>query len=186
MARGAGTIKKRGRIWWVQICVDGKVIRQSSHSENYETAKRLRDKLLGQRARGELGGYNAQLRVDALLDHFLKCLAVRVRPSTLKIQKLVVDANLRPYFGKTRGDKITTETLLAYRDHRSRQGAKPSTVNRELSLLRSCLRTAAQATPPLIPPTAIPRFPITNEDALPGRTLLTTNLLQGSLGCSRT
>lgn len=88
---------KRGRIWWVQVCVDGKIIRQSSGSDKYEVAKRLRDKLLGQRARGELGGINARLTVDALLDHFVKCLAIRVRPSTLKIQQLVIDANLRPF-----------------------------------------------------------------------------------------
>ena len=165
MARGGGSITKRGRIWWVQVCVDGRVIRRSSKSEKYDDAKRLRDKLLGQRARGELGGHNARLTVGGLLDHFLKSLAVRVRPGTLKIQTLVIEANLRPYFGGLKADKLTTETLLAYRDHRARQGAKPSTANRELSLLRNCIRTAAHSTPPLFPVAAIPRFPIMNEDS---------------------
>lgn len=164
MARGTGTIRKRGRIWWVQISVDGKVIRQSSHSELYKDAIRLRDKLLGQKARGELGGRSARLTIDGLLDHFLKSLRVRVRPSTLKIQKLVVDANLRPYFGKMKAEKINTERLLAYREQRAKEGVKASTINRELSLLRNCLRTAAHATPPLLPVGSIPRFPITNED----------------------
>jgi integrase len=162
--RGAGTIAKRGKIWWVQICVDGLVIRQSSKSEKYADAKRLRDKLLGQRERGELGGHNARLSVDGLLNHFVKALAVRVRPDTLKIQSLVIDANLRPFFGNMKGDKITTDILLKYRQHRADEGRSPSTANRELSLLRNCLRTAAHSTPPLLPLTAIPRFPITNED----------------------
>jgi integrase len=165
MARGTGSIFKRGKIWWTQVCVDGRVIRQSSKSEKYEVAKRMRDKLLGQRARGELGGHDARLTVNGLLDHFVKCLTVRVRPETLKIQKLVVDANIRPYFGALKGEKVTTETLLGYRKYRTDQGAKASTVNRELSLLRNCLRTAARATPPLLSLTAIPRFPITNEDS---------------------
>ena len=94
----------------------------------------------------------------------MKALAIRVRPDTLKIQTLVVDANLRPFFGKMKGDKLTTDILLAYRKHRADQGRSPSTANRELSLLRNCLRTAAHATPPLLPESAIPRFPITNED----------------------
>jgi integrase len=165
MSSGGGSIFRRGKIWWVQICVDGRVIRQSSHAEKYEVAKRLRDRLLGQKARGELGGHNARLTVGFLLDHFLKCLAVRVRPATLNIQSLVLEANLRPFFGRLKADKITTEKLLVYRRHRADQGAKPSTANRELSLLRNCLRTAANSTPPLIPITSIPRFPITNEDS---------------------
>jgi hypothetical protein len=63
--------------------VDGRIIRQSSKSEKYEVAKKLRDKLLGQRARGELGGRNAKLTIDLILDHFLKALAFRVRKETL-------------------------------------------------------------------------------------------------------
>ena len=162
--RGAGTIYQRGKTWWVQISVDGQVVRESSHSEKYADAKKLRDKMLGQRARGELGGRNARRTVDGLLDHFVKALAVRVRPKTLEIQTLVIDANLRPFFGRMQGAKVTTDSLLAYREHRAAQGRSPSTANRELSLLRNCLRTAAHSTPPLIPITAVPRFPITNED----------------------
>jgi len=140
------------------------VIRQSSKSEDYEVAKRLRDKLIGQRARGELGGHNAKLTVGGLLDHLIRNLAVRVRPSTRQNQELVINAHLGRYFGKMKGEKISTEHLLAYCKHRTGEGAKDSTVNRELALLRMCLRTAAQATPPLIPSTCIPRFPMTNED----------------------
>ena len=142
--RGAGTIARREKIWWVQICVEGLVIRQSSKSEKYADAKKLRDKLLGQRERGELGGHNARLSVDGLLNHFVKALAVRVRPGTLKIQSLVIDANLRPFFGKMKGDKITTSVLMAYREYRAKQltnkgsATSPSTINRELSLLRNC------------------------------------------------
>jgi|ERR1017187_152028 integrase len=168
--RGAGTISKRGKIWWVQICVDGEVIRKSCGSEKYADAKKLRDKLLGQRERGELGGKNARLTISTLLDAFLKVLPTRVEPDTFTIQSLVVEAHLRPYFGAKRAEKITTDDLLAYREHRGTEKTSkgtptsPSTMNRELSLLRNAMRTAAQSTPPLIPLSCIPRFPITNED----------------------
>ena len=96
---------------------------------------------------------------------FVKCLKVRVRPATFKIQKFVVDARLRSYFGNMKADAITSDRLLAYRDQRAKEGAKASTINRELSLLRNCLRIAAHAAPALLNPECIPRFPITNEDA---------------------
>jgi integrase len=163
--KGGGTIRKRGRIWWVQVCVDGQVTRQSSRSEKYEDAVRLRNKLLGQKVRGELGGRIVRPTVNGLLDYFLKCLKVRVRPATFKIQKLVLDARLRSYFGNMKGDAITSQRLLTYREQRAEEGAKASTINRELSLLRNCLRTAAHAAPALLNPECIPRFPITNEDA---------------------
>src|ERR1035437_8878076 len=132
--RGAGTIARRGKIWWVQICVDGLVIRQSSKSEKYADAKKLRDKLLGQRERGELGGHNARLTVDGLLDHFVKVLAVRVGAETCKIQTLVIDAHLRPFFGKLKGYKITTASLLAYREHRAGEKTNKGTATSQSTI----------------------------------------------------
>jgi integrase len=170
MAHGAGRIFKRGKTWYVQVSVDGAVIKQSSRSEDYQVAKKLRDKLLGARARGELGGRNAKVTGNTIFDSFLKVLPSRVEPSTLTIQSLVIEAHLRPYFGSKRAEKITTADLIAYREHRAAEKTNKgtftssSTVNRELSLLRNAMRTAAHATPPLIPLSCIPRFPITNED----------------------
>jgi hypothetical protein len=69
-----------------------------------------------------------------------------------------------------RPENITTAILMAYRNARSTQNTKKSTftsgstINRELSLLRNAMRTAAHSSPPLIPMHAILRFPITNED----------------------
>jgi integrase len=150
--------------------VDGVPVDESTKSEDYETAKRYLTKMNGRKARGELGGRNAKLTVGRVLDHFLTVLPTRVGPDTLEIQKLVVEAHIRPYFGTTKADKLTTETLLAYRESRGKEKTNkgtftsPSTINRELSLLRNALRTAAFSTPPLLSISCIPRFPITNED----------------------
>lgn len=68
-------------------------------------------------------------------------------------------------------EKVTTDDLLSYREFRATEKTNKgtftsaSTMNRELSLLRNAMRTAAFSTPPLIPLSCIPRFPITNEDA---------------------
>jgi integrase len=171
MKRGSGTIFKRGKIWYVQVYVDGKSIKESSHSSDYQVAKKLRDRLLGKRASGELGGRNAKVTIGAVLDAFLKVLPTRAGAETLQIQTLVINANVRPFFGAKRAEKITTDDLLAYRDQRkttkSNRGTpiSDSTINRELSLLRNAMRTAALRTPPMISMASIPHFPITNEDA---------------------
>ena len=156
---------KRGRTWWVQVCVDGRVIRQSSHSERYEDAKKLRDRLLGQRARGELGGHGARHTINNLLDLYLRDQELKVKPETLKIEKLVVDRHLRPYFGRLNTGKLTSERLLDYRRIRAQEGASPTTCNRELSYLRTALRVASRTTPPTISAGMIPHFPMVNEDA---------------------
>ncbi|MGH9662965.1 MAG: hypothetical protein ACRD9L_00900 [Bryobacteraceae bacterium] len=50
----SGTIFKRGAIWYVACWVDGGQVQKSSRSENIQDAKRLRDQILGRKARGEM------------------------------------------------------------------------------------------------------------------------------------
>ena len=163
--RGSGTITKRGKVWWIQVCVHGQRIRQSSESEKWEDADRLRNKLLGQKSRGELGGPNARITIDRVLDHYYEDQALHVKPETLKIEKLVVEAHVRPAFGKLRAEKITSVALANYRAKRMQEGASPTTCNRELAYLRTAMRTAASTTPPMLQLASIPKFPIVNEDA---------------------
>src|ERR1017187_6996979 len=146
--RGSGTITKRGKVWWIQVCVHGQRIRQSSESEKWEDADRLRNKLLGQKSRGELGGPNARITIDRVLDHYYEDQALHVKPETLKIEKLVVEAHVRPAFGKLRAEKITSVTLANYRAQRTLQGASPTTCNRELASCAPPCRPRPPPTPP--------------------------------------
>jgi len=109
---GSGSIFKRGRIWWRRIHIDGRPVDKSSHSEEYEAAKRLLTKMNGQKARGELGGHGAKLRMNEVLDFYLKDQGMRVKPETLKIERMVVDAHLRPHFGSLKPEKITSVSLV--------------------------------------------------------------------------
>jgi hypothetical protein len=109
--RGAGTIARRGKIWWVQVCINGQRIRRSSESEKYEVAERLRNKLLGQKARGELGGPDAKVTVNTVLDRYLEVCKHSVQADTRQIYEYVMDASIRPHFGKLRADRIKTDDL---------------------------------------------------------------------------
>ncbi|HVX65388.1 MAG TPA: hypothetical protein VHA11_02235, partial [Bryobacteraceae bacterium] len=71
---GAGTIFQRGEIWYVSFWAEGRQIQKSSKSTKRQDAVRLRDQLLGKKARGEMGSAAADKvtcgeLLDDLLDH---------------------------------------------------------------------------------------------------------------------
>jgi hypothetical protein len=69
---GTGTIFKRGNIWYVSYWIDGKQLQKSSGSANIQDAKRLRDQILGKKARGEIGvSQGAKTKCGELLDDLL-------------------------------------------------------------------------------------------------------------------
>lgn len=78
---GSGTIYQRGNIYWVKVYIDGKPHYESSGSEKYEDAKKLRDKLIGQRHRGEIsGGHPDRVTVGELLTDLLEYAKTGIRP----------------------------------------------------------------------------------------------------------
>lgn len=69
---GTGTIFKRGNIWYVSYWVDGKQVQKSSGSTNMQDAKKLRDQILGKKARGKIVvSQAAKVTCGELLDDFL-------------------------------------------------------------------------------------------------------------------
>ena len=156
---GSGTIYQRGAIWWVKIRVDGRPYYESSKSTRKTDAIKLRDKLLGQRHRGEIsGGKKDAVLIAELLDDVLKS---DIKESTRYIWRKVVEKNIRPFFGAMKAQRLTTDNMDAYRAHRKAQGRSDSTVNRELSILRTAFHNARKRTPPKV--NAVPYFPIVAE-----------------------
>ena len=84
MARGsygAGTLFKRGKLWYVAYWVDGRQVQKSSRSTNLQDAKRLRDELLGKEARGASANASVERTTcSELLDDVLKCPTRKVGP----------------------------------------------------------------------------------------------------------
>lgn len=160
---GSGTLFKRGKTWYVSFWADGKQIQKSSRSAKREDAVRLRDRLLGRKARGELGNFLAQkITCGELLDDVLEHLQANGKGSSLRIWKLVVAANIRPFFGHLRASTLTTERLKDYRRNRIAEGRSEATCNRELSILRTALHLGRKCTPPKV--IVIPYFPMVREE----------------------
>lgn len=59
-------------------------------------------------------------------------------------KKRHIEQHLIPYFGKTRADKLKDFAIKHYARHRTEQGVKQATINRELSTLSHMLRRAIQ------------------------------------------
>jgi integrase len=156
---GSGTLYLRGNIWWVKIRVDGRPVYESSKSEKKSDAIKLRDRLLARKARGELSGGAADKALIAeLLDDVLKS---DIKPSTRYVWEKVIEKNIRPFFGNLKAQRLTTDHMDRYREKRKGEGRSDSTVNRELSILRTSFHNARKRTPPKV--LAVPYFPIVAE-----------------------
>src|SRR5947209_20087684 len=139
MARtnGSGSIYQRGNIWWVQVYVDGKPIIESSKSNKKSDAVKLRNRLLAKKERGEIsGGKPTTVLIGELLDDVLKS---DIKESTRYIWEKVVEKNIRPFFGKIKAVRLSTDLMDKYRQKRKAEGRSDTTVNRELSILRIAL-----------------------------------------------
>lgn len=156
---GSGTIYRRGAVWWAKVHVDGKPVYQSSNSTKKSEAIKLRDRLLGKRERGEsLGGSPDRILIGELLDDVLKS---DIKDSTRYIWQKVVENSIRPFFGDVRAGRLSTDQMDKYRDKRKSEGRSDSTVNRELSILRTAFHNARKRTPPKV--ISVPYFPMIKE-----------------------
>jgi integrase len=159
---GSGTIYQRGDIWYVSFWADGRQIQKSSGSRKRQDAVRLRDQLLGKKVRGELGNTAAErVTCGELLNDLLEHAKSNFKASTEKIWRLVIEANIRPFFGDRKAANVTTAMLKEYRRRRLAEGRSESTCNREISILRTAFNLGRKCTPPKV--TLLPYFPMVAE-----------------------
>jgi integrase len=156
----AGTIYKRGQTWWVQIHVDGHPVRESSKSTNYADAVKHRDKLIAKKTHGQISrGSPDRVLISELLDDVLDS---DIAESTRYVWRLVIEKNIRPFFGSLKAARLTTDKMEEYRKRRTRAGASDATVNRELTILRTSFNNGRKRTPPKVH--IVPYFPMVQEN----------------------
>jgi integrase len=182
--RKDGTVALR---WWVTgWSKTGAPIQQSARSSRYEDAVRLKKKLIAQVESGSRrGGEADQVRISELLEDLLDG-GTQAKRETLYIYRLVIEKHLRPFFGKIRASKLTTDHLKQYRRRRKSEliakriaiaekkglqvteaeqlaweRSAGATVNRELARLRTALELGRRHTPPKV--NQIPVFPTESE-----------------------
>ena len=147
-ANGTGTIYLRGKIWWVQVYIDGTPVVQSSKSTKKADAVKLRNQLLSKKERGELNaGASEKVLIDELLSDVLKS---DIEESTRYVWTKVVEKNIRPFFGHIPARRLSTDRMEEYREKRTAEGRTDATVNRELSILRTAFHNGRKRTPPKV------------------------------------
>jgi integrase len=157
MARGDGSLYKRGEVWQFAHWTNEVQTRVSTGKKKLSEARTWRDKFLGRSGNREAD----KILCGELLDDVLAHVQATGKASTAKIWGLVIEANLRPFFGHLRAATVNTETLRNYREARIADGRSNATANRELSILRTSLHLGRKQTPPKV--TTVPYFPMTSE-----------------------
>lgn len=158
--RGQGSVYKRGK--WFHVCysINGQTFRESTRTQDREQAVAYLNRKLGRAANGEVLTPD-RVTITSLLDRLSEDYDIHQRADSY-ISKLRINKHLLPSFGSTKANKLTTVQIHAYVKKRTGEGAKPATINRELSLLRRAYRLGTLAEPPLVG--RIPRFPKLVED----------------------
>ena len=152
--RGMGRVFKRGSVFWIAYSHRGKEYRESSWSESERVAHKLLKKRLGEMGRGRLiGPIEEKVTFEEMAQDLLQDYEINGKRSVSSVRRSL--SHLRPYFGLERALDITTDRVRAYIAQRQKEGAKNSSVNRELSALKRmfslALQTVKLSSKPYIP-----------------------------------
>jgi integrase len=138
-----GSLRLRGKIWWIRYYRDGQRFEESSESEKVTVA----EKLLNQRHAEIYAGTHVDPRagrilVGGLLDDLVT--DYRVNDKSEYWASLVVRVHLKPFFGGMQVSRANKVAALRYIDERREAGASNGTINREMALLGRAFRLARE------------------------------------------
>jgi integrase len=133
--------KSGRRIWWVSYTVGGRQIFESSHS----TSKKFAEKLLSIRqAEVAEGRYDLPRSNPPSLESWCKdCIAAVPNPNTRRRYETSL-SSIISFFGQTKVSQVTVERVEAYKRARRQEDVRSATINRDLFLLRWCLKQATR------------------------------------------
>jgi integrase len=153
--RGTGHLYQRGAVWWVQYVVNGRKRRESTGSSRKGEAATFLQTRLGRAAEGR----PFPLRIDKIRYDDLAA-DLRLHYQTTGDRDLQdVEKRLRPLDAMFRGWRVVdldkaavTRYVAARQASTTRRGRPPAngTINRELSLLGTMFRLAAEGTTPKV------------------------------------
>jgi site-specific recombinase XerD len=142
--RQFGTLRLRGRIWWVRYKVNGTCYEESSGS----TDRRKAEKLLARReAELGLGSFTAPDVKRTTMEHLAQILRddyrVNGRRSLRRAETSM--AHLLDHFGAARAVTVTADRIAAYIRERQDAGAAPATIRNELAALKRMFTLGVRA-----------------------------------------
>lgn len=134
-----GMIYKRGNTFWIKYYVNGRAIRESSHSSKEKIARGLLKKREGAAEMGQpVSPKVDRTTVEELLND-LRAHYETTGRRTLKEADFRI-APLKDFFAGRRAATASGDVVTQYIQHRQAEGAKNGSVNRELSVLGAAYR----------------------------------------------
>ena len=142
MPHGDGRIYKRGNIWWIGYCVEGKEFRETTGSTDEDFARQLltkRTKQYRQRMEAVILRPQTNPPLKKLAEaYLLECTIRGLRLANVKKGiEYVCD-----FFAWFKPGGIKPSSIRGYQKFRLDQGAAPATVNRETGVLSGMLNLA--------------------------------------------
>ena len=153
---GEGSIVQRGDRWQISF-YDNEGRRRRQSFSTFNKAKEKLNRLLALRDEGKLDAPKSRTKIDTVAELYLADRKGSA-PKSYAWLKLVWDVHLKPFFGGYLASRITTEKLIEYRNERLAAEASPTTVNKELTILRAIFYHGFEDyTPPKVQ--RVPKFP---------------------------
>jgi hypothetical protein len=137
VARG---IYKRGGIYWVRYAgLDGKLIRESSHSEKFKVALDLYHQRKDEVKKGKLPETVRIAKTYLFSELAGEYLRFAERQRGFRQKKSVIE-QLTKTFGPLPLRRFSTMLIEHYQTERLNTGKKPATINRHLATLKHMFR----------------------------------------------
>ena len=135
--------RKESNLWWMSFTVNGKMHRRPTGTDDRKLAERIFAKIQTQIVEGKWFEVDKarQYTLDDVMDRFMAEHAPTKEPKTQKSYRNCL-AHLKPFFSGMTLDKIDTDAVLKYVQHRRTEGGRPGTRNRELSMLSKAFNLA--------------------------------------------
>jgi integrase len=132
-------------LWWIRYYRNGRRFEESARTNKKEEARDLLKRIEGDIAKGvPVTSITGRLRFEEAATDIEADYQINGKRS-LRDLKIRIERHLTPFLAGRRMNSITTADVRAYSKQRIDAGAKPATVNRELSALRRMFVLAVKA-----------------------------------------
>jgi integrase len=153
---GEGSVVQRGSRWQISYYDNNGRRRRESYRTEAKAQKALKTKLTLKEA-GKLDAAETRTTIDSIAKLYLADRA-GAAPKSHSWLTQTWENHLKPFFGGYLASRITTEKMIEYRNERLEADASPTTVNKELTILRAIFNHGFEDyTPPKV--SRVPKFP---------------------------
>jgi integrase len=135
---------RRGKWWWTDFSMNGARFRQPLRTTDWREALAREKELITDASSGKLAPTSqqfARLAFAEAADRYLESRRLELSERSLKKERQLLVEPGR-FFASTPLTRITTESLLAYREARAQKGAGPAYINMEMGAIRRILKRA--------------------------------------------